>query len=46
MGKKDYKDLRATPEAVARWTPMLASNAAHLPRLLAAQNYPGLVGGR
>jgi multimeric flavodoxin WrbA len=46
MGKKDYKDLRATPEAVGRWTPMLASNAAHLARLLAAQNYPGLVGGR
>lgn len=46
MGSKDYKDLPEPPEAVARWTPMLASNAVHVARLLAAQNYPGLAGGR
>ena len=46
MGSKDYKDLKETPEAVSRWTPMLASNAAHLARLLSQQGYPGLEGGR
>jgi hypothetical protein len=33
--------LKKTPEAVAAWTPMLASNAAHLARLLKKEGYPG-----
>jgi multimeric flavodoxin WrbA len=46
MGSKVYKDFDRPPEAVAKWTPMLASNAAHLARLLKAENYPGIQGGR
>jgi hypothetical protein len=46
MGDKDYKDLAKAPKAVAEWTPMLASNAAHLARLLKNANYPGIKGGR
>jgi multimeric flavodoxin WrbA len=46
MTEKDYKDLSATPRALKKWTPMLASNAAHLARLLKRQPYPGLKGGR
>ena len=42
MGSKEYKDLLKTPKAVAEWTPMLASNAMHLARLLRARKYPGL----
>ena len=34
MGDKNYVDLRSTPKAVAEWTPVLASNAAHLANLL------------
>lgn len=41
MGSVVYKDLKKTPEAVAQWTPMLASNAAHLARLLKRETYPG-----
>src|SRR3981081_3832433 len=41
MGDKNYKDLKATPKAVAEWTPLLASNAAHLARLLKESGYPG-----
>lgn len=37
---KDYKDLPATPEKVGSTTATLAANAAHLARLLAAQDYP------
>jgi multimeric flavodoxin WrbA len=40
MGNKDYKDLLKTPKAVAEWTPLLASNAAHLARLLKQKRYP------
>ena len=40
MGSTDYKDLPETPEAVASVTATLASNAAHLARLLAADRYP------
>src|SRR5215813_5545855 len=29
MGSVNYIDLKKTPKAVADWTPMLASNAAH-----------------
>jgi multimeric flavodoxin WrbA len=46
MGDKDYKDFAKAPKAVAEWTPMLASNAAHLARLLKDKNYPGIKGGR
>jgi multimeric flavodoxin WrbA len=42
MGNKDYKDLLKTPKAVAEWTPLLASNAAHLARLLKQKRYPGV----
>ena len=41
MGSVNYVDLKTTPKAVADWTPMLASNAAHLARLLSQQGYPG-----
>lgn len=41
MGDKNYVDLKKTPKAVAEWTPVLASNAAHLAKLLKASRYPG-----
>lgn len=41
MGSKNYIDLKTTPKAVAEWTPLLASNAAHLAKLLKKSNYPG-----
>jgi multimeric flavodoxin WrbA len=41
MGDKNYIDLPKTPKAVAEWTPVLASNAAHLARLLKESSYPG-----
>jgi multimeric flavodoxin WrbA len=41
MGSVNYIDLKETPKAVADWTPMLASNAAHLARLLSKSCYPG-----
>jgi multimeric flavodoxin WrbA len=41
MTDKDYKDFKKPPKAVAEWTPMLASNAAHLAQLLKGKNYPG-----
>jgi multimeric flavodoxin WrbA len=46
MGSKEYKEFKTPPEAVAKWTPMLASNVAHLSRLLKESTYPGLAGGR
>ena len=41
MGDKNYADIGATPKAVAEWTPVLASNAAHLAKLLKQSGYPG-----
>ena len=41
MGEKDYKDLLRTPNAVAEWTPLLASSA-HLARLIKQKRYPGV----
>jgi multimeric flavodoxin WrbA len=41
MSDKDYKDLRKPPKVVADWTTLLASNTAHLARLLKKQTYPG-----
>jgi multimeric flavodoxin WrbA len=46
LGSKEYKDFKTPPDAVAKWTTMLASNTAHLARLLKAANYPGINGGR
>ena len=46
MGTKEYKEFRSPPETVAKWTPMLASNTAHLARLLKDSPFPGLAGGR
>ncbi len=44
MGKTDLKDLEQVPEPVRQGIDMLASNAAHLARLLQAETYPGLPG--
>ncbi len=46
MGSKEYKEFKEPPKAVAQWTKMLASNTAHLARLLKAEQYPGMQGGR
>jgi len=46
LGSTDYKDLKETPQAVASWTKMLASNTAHLAALLKGAQYPGIEGGR
>jgi multimeric flavodoxin WrbA len=40
MHGTDYKDLDTTPEQVASTTATLASNAAHLARLLKSEQYP------
>jgi len=45
MGSVDYKDLKKTPDKVAQVNAMLASNTAHLARLLKADNYPGVKAG-
>lgn len=42
MAKKDYKDLDETPDIIAETTKSLASNAAHLARLLGTTPYPPL----
>jgi multimeric flavodoxin WrbA len=41
MHGTDYKDLKTPPDVVTNWTKMLASNTAHLARLLQRENYPG-----
>lgn len=41
MQSTDYKDLKERPKVVTDWTKMLASNAAHLAKLLKQKNYPG-----
>jgi hypothetical protein len=46
MGSKEYKEFKRPARVVAKWTQMLAYNAAHLARLLEAQQYPGIKGGR
>ena len=43
---KEYKDFKRPPKVVAKWNKMLASNTAHLARLLKLQQYPGIEGGR
>jgi multimeric flavodoxin WrbA len=42
QGDKEYKDLKKAPKVVADTTAMLASNTAHLARLLKAAPYPGI----
>lgn len=42
MQKIDFKDLRQTPEKTLETAAMTASNAAHLARLLKADQYPGV----
>ena len=42
MHKVDFKDLPKVPKEVAESAAMLASNAAHLAKLLAKQAYPGV----
>lgn len=42
MGSTDFKDLDKTPKKVTQTAKSLASNAAHLARLLKAQPYPGV----
>ncbi len=42
MHKIDFKDLDKVPEAVASGAAMLASNAAHLAKLLKQSPYPGV----
>ena len=41
MGSTNYIDLPKSPKEVAEWTPVLASNAAHLAAILKQSNYPG-----
>ena len=41
MHKTDFKDLSATPDKVLETAAMTASNAAHLAKLLKAEQYPG-----
>ena len=42
QGDQVYKDFRKAPKVVADTTAMLASNAAHLARLLKRNTYPGI----
>ncbi|TPK68984.1 NAD(P)H-dependent oxidoreductase [Mesorhizobium sp. B2-3-3] len=44
MGDTNYVDLPGTPKAVVEMIEMAASNAAHLAKLLKAENYPGVAG--
>lgn len=46
MQKTDYIDLDETPKEVATATAMLASNVAHLAKLLADSPYPGYLAER
>ncbi|UXN62350.1 flavodoxin family protein [Phyllobacterium zundukense] len=41
MGRTDFIDLRKVPDVVTNAVDMLARNAAHLARQLAANQYPG-----
>lgn len=43
QGETVYKDLKTTPKVIAETTAMLASNAAHLARLLKSNSYPGMM---
>ncbi|UVO50299.1 NAD(P)H-dependent oxidoreductase [Sphingomonas sp. SUN019] len=41
MGSVDFKDLEKTPEKVTKTASMVATNAAHLAKLLKAEPLPG-----
>ncbi|MBN8809473.1 MAG: NAD(P)H-dependent oxidoreductase [Sphingomonas sp.] len=41
MGSTDFKDLKETPDKVAKTATMVAANAAHLAGLLQREPYPG-----
>lgn len=41
MGSTDFKDLARVPDKITQAAATLASNAAHLARLLRAETYPG-----
>ena len=41
MGSTDFKDLDKTPDKVTETAKLVASNAAHLAKLLKADAYPG-----
>lgn len=41
MGKTDFRDLASVPEKVGATASLVASNAAHLARLLKRDAYPG-----
>ena len=41
MGSVDFKDLDATPDKVLETAAMVAGNAAHVAKLLAAHPFPG-----
>ncbi|MEO6092729.1 MAG: flavodoxin family protein [Novosphingobium sp.] len=41
MGKTDFQDLPKVPDKVSQTATMVASNAAHLARLLKQDRYPG-----
>ena len=45
MHKTDFKDLEEVPDLVQQTAAMLASNAAHLARLLGDRPYPGVPKG-
>lgn len=44
MGKTDFKELDPVPEKVLDTAKQVASNAAHLARLLEREGYPGVSG--
>lgn len=46
MSSDEYKDQTPSPKVVTKWNAMLASNTVHLARLLKAEPYPGIKGGR
>ena len=46
MGKTDFKDLPEVPEKVQQTAAMLASNAAHVTKLLKQAEYPGIEGSK
>lgn len=46
MGSKEYKEFKKPPDVIDKWNKMLASNTAHLARLLKDKQYPGIEGGR
>ena len=46
MGSNEYKEFKKPPEVIDKWNKMLAANTAHLARLLKAEPYPGIKGGR